>query len=539
MSESNALQKGSAHSIDAVIVGAGFGGLYMLHHLREQGLSAQIIEAGSGAGGTWFWNRYPGARVDVESMQYSYQFSDELQQEWEWSERYAPQAELLEYLNHVVERFDLAPDIQFNTRVESAIFDESSKTWQVFTDQGDQINAQYCIMATGCLSKANKPDINGMDSFSGPTYHTGEWPHEEVDFSGKRVGIIGTGSSAIQAIPKIAEQAEHLTVFQRTPNFSVPARNKALDPEQVKEVKQNYRALREAGKQQFGGFDSDSNMKAAAEMSPEEIKAELNKRWEMGGLHFFGVFVDFLISQETNDIVADFVREKIAERVTDPATAALLAPKTVFGCKRLCADTGYFEAYNRDNVTLVDISKTAISEITPEGLNVGDDAYAFDALVFATGFDAMTGSLNKIDIRGVNGEALKEKWAAGPRTYLGLCSAGFPNLFTISGPGSPSVFTNMVTSIEQHVEYIGDIISHMTQNKLATIEASKEAEDQWVSHVNEVASYTLLNSCNSWYLGANIPGKERVFMPYVGGFPPYVAKCNEVAAKGYEGFELR
>ena len=538
MSNSSALQQENTRSVDAVIVGAGFAGLYMLHHLREQGLSAQIIEAGNGVGGTWFWNRYPGARVDVESMQYSYQFSDELQQEWEWSERYAPQAELLEYLNHVVKRFNLAPDIQLNTRVDSTVYDEASKTWRVTTDQGEQIRAQYCIMATGCLSRANKPLIDGIDSFSGPSYHTGEWPHEEVDFSGMRVGIIGTGSSAIQAIPKIAEQAEHLTVFQRTPNFSVPARNMPLDPEQVKQVKENYGALREAGKQQFGGFDSDSNMKAAGEMTPEEIKVELNKRWEMGGLHFFGVFVDFLVTQETNDIVADFVREKIAQRVSDPATAALLAPKTVFGCKRLCADTGYFETYNRDNVTLVDISKTAISEITPEGLNVGDDAYAFDALVFATGFDAMTGSLNKIDIRGVGGETLKEKWAAGPRTYLGLCSAGFPNLFTISGPGSPSVFTNMVTSIEQHVEYIGDIIAHMTKNKLSTIEASKEAEDQWVSHVNEVASFTLLNSCNSWYLGANIPGKERVFMPYVGGFPPYVEKCNDVVAKGYEGFEL-
>ena len=538
MSKSSALQQENTRSVDAVIVGAGFAGLYMLHHLREQGLSAQIIEAGNGVGGTWFWNRYPGARVDVESMQYSYQFSDELQQEWEWSERYAPQAELLEYLNHVVKRFNLAPDIQLDTRVDTTVYDEASKTWRVTTDQGEQIRAQYCIMATGCLSRANKPLIDGIDSFSGPSYHTGEWPHEEVDFSGMRVGIIGTGSSAIQAIPKIAEQAEHLTVFQRTPNFSVPARNMPLDPEQVKQVKENYGALREAGKQQFGGFDSDSNMKAAGEMTPEEIKAELNKRWEMGGLHFFGVFVDFLVTQETNDIVADFVREKIAQRVSDPATAALLAPKTVFGCKRLCADTGYFETYNRDNVTLVDISKTAISEITPEGLNVGDDAYAFDALVFATGFDAMTGSLNKIDIRGVGGETLKEKWAAGPRTYLGLCSAGFPNLFTISGPGSPSVFTNMVTSIEQHVEYIGDIIAHMTKNKLSTIEASKEAEDQWVSHVNEVASFTLLNSCNSWYLGANIPGKERVFMPYVGGFPPYVEKCNDVVAKGYEGFEL-
>lgn len=528
----------NAIALDAVIVGAGFAGLYMLHKLRELGLTARIYEAGSGPGGTWFWNRYPGARVDIESMQYSYQFSEELQQEWEWSERYAPQAELLDYINHVVERFDLARDIQLNTRIESAVFDEASKQWQVSASNGDTLRSKYCIMATGCLSAANTPDIPGLSSFAGPVYHTGEWPHEAVDFAGKRVGIVGTGSSAIQAIPIIAEQAEHLTVFQRTPNFSVPAYNKALDPDYVKGIKQNYAALRDRGKQGFVAFDTQSNEKAATEMSPEEIKAELNRRWQMGGLNFYGGFADFMVNQQTNDMIADFVREKIAEKVNDPETAKLLSPKTVFACKRLCADTGYFETYNRDNVTLVDISTAGISAITPEGLEVGDDAYTFDCLVFATGFDAMTGSLNKIDIRGIGGEALKDKWAAGPRTYLGLCSAGFPNLFTISGPGSPSVFTNMVTSIEQHVEYISDIITYLGEHQLSTIDATKEAEDAWVSHVNEIASATLLNNCSSWYLGANIPGKERVFMPYIGGFPPYVEKCNEVAAKGYEGFAL-
>lgn len=532
----------NATQLDAVIVGAGFAGLYMLHKLREQGLTAKIFEAGSGPGGTWFWNRYPGARVDIESMQYSYQFSEELQQEWQWSERYAPQAELLDYINHVVERFDLAKDIQFNTRLESAIFDEGSKRWQATTSSGDHISARYSIMATGCLSAANTPNIAGIDSFTGPVYHTGEWPHEAVDFSGKRVGIIGTGSSAIQAIPIIAEQAEHLTVFQRTPNFSVPAHNKALDPDYVTDIKQNYASLRERGKQGFTGFDTQSNEKAATEMSPEEIKAELNKRWEMGGLNFYGGFADFMINKETNDLIADFVREKIAQKVKNPKTAALLSPKTVFACKRLCADTGYFETYNRDNVTLVDIATTPIDSITETGLRMGQGDQAqqhdFDVLVFATGFDAMTGSLNKIDIRGIGGQSLKEKWSAGPRTYLGLCSAGFPNLFTISGPGSPSVFTNMVTSIEQHVEYIGDIITYMDNNHFTTISANNDAEDQWVNHVNEVANATLLNSCSSWYLGANIPGKERVFMPYIGGFPPYVEKCNEVAAKGYEGFTL-
>jgi len=532
-------QRTPTQTLDAVVVGAGFAGLYMLHRLRQLGFSARVIEAGSGAGGTWFWNRYPGARVDIESMQYSYQFSEELQQEWQWSERYAPQAELLAYINHVVERFDLARDIQFNTRVISAVFDEADSRWQVTTDGNDRFNARFCIMATGCLSAANKPDIKGIDSFKGPTYHTGEWPHDGVDFTGKRVGIIGTGSSAIQAIPEIARQAAHLTVFQRTPTFSVPARNAPLDPEYVKSVKQNYAALRKTAKQQFVAFDTKANEKAATDMSAEEIKVELERRWAMGGLNFYGGFADLLVNQHTNDMVADFVREKIAQKVKNPATAALLTPKVIFACKRLCADTDYFETYNRDNVLLVDISTTPIAEIASEGLTVADKAYAFDALVFATGFDAMTGSLNKIDIRGIGGKTLKDKWSAGPRTYLGLCSAGFPNLFTISGPGSPSVFTNMVTSIEQHVEYIGDIIAYMGKQKLSTIDATQEAEDAWVDHVNEVAGGTLVNSCSSWYLGANIPGKQRVFMPYIGGFPPYVEKCNEVAKNGYEGFALK
>lgn len=538
-------QQAAAHpapqnnDLDAVIVGAGFAGLYMLHRLRQQGLKAKIVEAGSGPGGTWFWNRYPGARVDVESMQYSYQFSDELQQEWQWSERYAPQAELLQYINHVVERFDLGRDIQFNTHVESAVFNEARSQWQLITDNGDQLSARYCIMATGCLSAANKPDINGLDTFTGPIYHTGEWPHEGVDFTGQRVGIIGTGSSAIQAIPEIAKQAAHLTVFQRTPTFSIPARNAPLDAEYVRNVKQNYAALRQSGKQQFNAFDVQANEKAASEMTPEEIKFELERRWAMGGLNFYGGFNDLLVNKHTNDLVADFVRAKIAEKVTDPVTAAMLTPKSVFACKRLCADTNYFETYNRVNVTLVDISETPIDSLTPAGLRVGGRDYPFDALVFATGFDAMTGSLNKIDIRGTGGQTLKEKWAAGPRTYLGLCSTGFPNLFTISGPGSPSVFTNMVTSIEQHVEYIGDIIAYLDDNNLSAIEATKAAEDAWVEHVNDVAGGTLVNSCSSWYLGANVPGKKRIFMPYIGGFPLYVEKCNEIAARDYEGFELR
>lgn len=521
-----------------MVVGAGFAGLYMLHSLRQQGLEARIFEAGSGAGGTWFWNRYPGARVDIESMQYSYQFSDELQQEWQWRERYAPQAELLDYVAHVIERFDLAGDIQFDTRVESAIYDASRRRWRVSTNQGDTLSTRYCIMATGCLSTANIPDIPGRENFVGPLYHTGQWPHEAVDFSGKRVGIIGTGSSGIQAIPVIARQAVQLTVFQRTPNYAIPAYNQALDPEYVKETKAHYPALRAAGKQQANAFDVQANDRLASEMSAEEISAELEQRWRMGGLNFYGCFADLMISRQANDIAARFVREKIAARVDDPATAELLSPKTVIGAKRICVDTDYFETYNRDNVTLVDISQTPITEITARGLRVGDQDYEFDALVFATGFDAMTGALNAIDIQGRGGVKLKDKWQAGPRTYLGLCSAGFPNLFTISGPGSPSVFTNMITSIEQHVEYIRDIIVFLRERGLSTIEADVAAEDAWVDHVNDVARETLVYEANSWYLGANIPGKPRVFMPYIGGFPLYVEKCDTVVARGYEGFTL-
>ncbi len=523
---------------DVAIIGAGFAGLYALHKFRDDlGLSTRIIEAGTGPGGTWYWNRYPGARVDIPSMQYSYQFDDALQQEWDWREKYAPQGEILDYVDHVVDRFDLAKDIQYNSRVRACQYDDYTGLWTLTLESGEKLVARYCIMATGCLSAANKPRFEGDDSFRGEVYHTGQWPHDGVDFEGKTVGIIGTGSSAVQAIPVIAGECKHLTVFQRTPNFSAPAYNEPLDPEYAKAVKADYKAFRQRGQESLVAWDIDMNEKEYAEMSPEEIHACLEERWKMGGLFFYGTLADLLTNQQANDVVSDFVREKIRSKVDDPGIADLLTPKTMIGCKRICADTNYFETYNRDNVTLVDISEQPISRITPNGLEVGDESWEFDVLIYATGFDAMTGSLERIDIRGRRGLTLKEKWNAGPRTLLGLQTAGFPNMFVIANAGSPSVLTNMITGIEQHIEWVADAVRYLQQSGLNTMEANLEAEDDWVDHTNEVASETLLLGCNSWYLGANIPGKPRVFMPYL-GYPDYKQQCNEIAAEGYKGFTL-
>ena len=528
---------GSGGAFDAVIVGAGFAGLYMLHRLRGMGFTARVLEAGDGVGGTWYWNRYPGARCDVESMEYSYQFSHALQQEWNWSERYAAQPEILRYANHVADRFDLHCDIMFNTRVKAATFDEASSRWRVETEAGAVFTAQYCIMATGCLSSANTPAFKGLDRFNGPTYHTGQWPHEGVDFTAKRVGVIGTGSSAVQSIPIIAAQAAHLTVFQRTPNYVVPAHNAALDAGFVKAVKADYAGLRRRAKQMRNGIQFPVNDVPALDATEDERQREFEARWERGGLSFTGSFNDLLLDKAANDTASQFIRAKIKETVHDQVVAELLAPRTVVGCKRLCIDTGYYEAFNRPNVTLVDVSRLPVEEITPDGLVAAGAAYQLDAIVLATGFDAMTGALLKVDIRGRHGRTLRDKWAEGPRTYLGVATAGFPNLFTITGPGSPSVLTNMLPTIEQHVEWIADFMAYARSHGRARIEPRIEAEDEWVGHVNGIADGTLFPSCNSWYLGANIPGKPRVFMPYV-GFPSYVEKCNEIAAGGYVGFNV-
>jgi cation diffusion facilitator CzcD-associated flavoprotein CzcO len=528
----------SGRDFDAVVVGAGFAGMYMLHHLRGMGLTARVLEAGSGVGGTWYWNRYPGARCDVESMEYSYQFSDELQQEWEWSERYAAQPEILRYANHVADRFDLFRDIEFNARAKSVVFDEAANRWVVETEDGRRTTGAFCIMATGCLSSPNLPKFDGVDSFKGPTYHTGKWPHEGVDFTGKRVAIIGTGSSAVQSIPIIARQAKELTVFQRTANYAIPAHNKPLDPEHVRRIKADYAGLRQRARQTMTGIDFDYSTEQALETAPEAREREFERRWRRGGLSFLGAYMDLMVKEEANAIVADFVRAKIHDKVDDPAVAELLSPKNTIGCKRLCIDIGYYETFNQPHVKLIDVSKSPIERITPKGVKVGGREYEVDAIVFATGFDAMTGALNRIDIRGRGGLALREKWSEGPKTYLGVGMAGFPNLFTVTGPGSPSVLTNMLPTIEQHVEWIADTIQYVRDHGLSRIEPKADAEEEWVAHVAELAGRTLRYTCSSWYLGANIAGKPRVFMPYIGGLPRYIDKCNEVAARGYEGFVL-
>jgi cyclohexanone monooxygenase len=525
--------------VDALIVGAGFSGIYMLKRCRELGLSALVIEAATDVGGTWYWNRYPGARCDVESMTYSYSFSDDLQRDWTWTERFARQPEILTYVAHVVERFDLRPDMRFETRVTGAAFDDASNRWQVETDRGEHISAKYCVMATGCLSTPNLPDFKGLERFEGDTYHTGRWPHEEVDFTGKRVGVVGTGSSGVQSIPEIAAEAAHLTVFQRTPNFSVPAWNGPLDAKAVQTWKARYPELRRRARASTVGDIFEISETSALELAPEARDAEFERRWRQGSFNFLASFADIITSREANDFSVEFVHEKIRARVNDPAVAALLCPSDhPLGTKRLCVDTDYYETFNRDNVSLVDVKAAPIEEITPRGLRAGGKEFELDAIVFATGFDAMTGALLNIDIRGRGGIRFKDKWSDGPKTYLGLAVAGFPNLFTVTGPASPSVLSNMMTSIEQHIEWIADCMEYMEARDLVTIEASPEAEDKWMHHVAEVADGTLFFQSNTWYVGANIPGKPRVIYPYVGGVGAYRDICDKIAAKDYDGFIL-
>ena len=530
------------HSFDALIVGAGFSGLYQLHCLRDRlGLSVRLLEAGEGVGGTWYWNRYPGARCDSESHSYAYYFSDELLQEWTWSERYPEQPEILCYLNYVTDRFDLRRDIRFGSRVTEARYDDAANRWHVTTETGDRYEAQFLITAVGCLSSANIPAIPGLDRFAGKWYHTGQWPHEGVDFTGKRVGMIGTGSTGIQAAPVIASRAEHLTVFQRTANYSIPARNAPLTEEFKHWAKTNTAELRSVMHATPNGHPFTICDRSAHDVTPEERQTIYEAAWEKGGLQFRAAFRDLLIDKAANDTAADFIRQQIREVVTDPATAAKLATiDHPFATKRPPIDTGYFETYNRDNVTLVDLRATPIECITPDGIRTRDGTeYNLDIIVFATGFDAMTGPLLRMNIHGSGGRALQEAWQAGPRTYLGLQVAGFPNLFTITGPGSPSVLCNMPVAIEQHVEWITGCISHMREHGFERIEPTAEAVDRWVEHVNAAANATLLPQAkHSWYLGANVPGKPRVFMPYAGGMARYRKTCADIAANGYQGFSL-
>ena len=529
----------AADNVDALIVGAGFSGIYMLKRCHELGISARLIEAATDVGGTWYWNRYPGARCDVESLTYSYSFSDELQRDWDWTERYARQPEILKYIAYVVEKFDLRRHMQFETRVTAAAFEGTSNRWAIETDRGEQISAKYCIMATGCLSTPTQPDFKGLESYAGETYHTGLWPHEKIDFTGKRVGIIGTGSSAVQSIPVIAEQAAHLTVFQRTPNFSVPAFHGPIDADVVKMWKTRHQELRQRARGSRVGDIFEVSETSALDLAPAARDAEFKRRWDQGSFNFLASFSDLITSRAANDFAVEFAHKKIRERVEDPAVADLLCPTDhPLGTKRLCVDTDYYETYNRANVSLIDVKSAPIEEITPKGLRAEGKEFEFDALVFATGFDAMTGALFNIDIRGRNGIQFKEKWSDGPRTYLGLAVAGFPNLFTVTGPASPSVLSNMMTSIEQHIEWIADCMAHMEAQGLATIEASTEAEDEWMQHVSDIADDTLFFESNTWYVGANIPGKPRVIYPYVGGVGAYREICDDIAAAGYKGFTL-
>ncbi|MSP03110.1 MAG: NAD(P)/FAD-dependent oxidoreductase [Acetobacteraceae bacterium] len=526
-------------SHDVVIVGAGFGGMYQLHRLRGLGLSAKVIDAASGVGGTWYWNRYPGARCDVESMQYSFGFSEEIQQEWKWPELFSAQPDILKYANFVADKLDLRRDMLFDTRVTEAKFDDTTNQWTVGTSRGDRFTANFLIMASGCLSSARVPDFKGLNTFKGKTYHTGAWPHEAVDFTGLRVGVIGTGSSAIQAIPVIAAQAASVTVFQRTPNFSIPSRNGPMTEEYERKWKDDYAALRAKARATRNGIIAYPNDFSALSISPAERDAIYEARWATGGTTFMAAFNDLIFDQAANDTAAEFVRGKIKQIVKDPATAELLAPTShPIGTKRICVDTRYFEAYNRPNVRLIDVRSAPIEELTPAGLRTTSASYEFDAIVFATGFDAMTGALTGMGIEGSGGRPLEAEWRDGPRTYLGPMTADFPNLFMITGPGSPSVLSNMMVSIEQDVNWITDCLSWLRSHGIARMEATRKAQDDWVLHGIEVANTTLYPKAASWYMGANIPGKPRVFMPYIGGVASYHDKCAEIAANGYTGFQF-
>jgi len=534
-------QHGRVIELDALVIGAGFAGLYQLLCLRDRlGLSVEALEQGSGVGGTWYWNRYPGARCDSESHVYWYTFSPELMREWEWSERYPGQAEILRYLNFVADKFDLKKDIRFNTRVVAAHYDEAVNRWRVSAENGDTYVVKFLVTAVGCLSTANVPKFPGLEDFAGDWHHTGEWPHEGVDFTGKTVGMIGTGSTGIQAAPVIAAQAKHLTVFQRTANYSVPARNAPLTADFRRYIKEHAQDIRAFTHETINGMAFKIEERLAIETPPEERETIYEAAWERGGLQFRAAFQDMMIDKRANDTAADFVKRKIRSIVKDPKTAAVLSDiDHPYAAKRPPIDTNYFETYNRPNVTLVDLRGAPIERISPAGICTTEAEYPVDIIVFATGFDAMTGPMLRMDIRGRGGIALRDAWEAGPLTYLGLQVAGFPNLFTITGPGSPSVLCNMPVAIEQHADWITDCIKHMRDSGIERIEARAEAVDKWVAEVNEMAHKTVLPLAkHSWYLGANIPGKPRVFMPYAGGMLRYRQICADVAARGYEGFML-
>jgi cyclohexanone monooxygenase len=523
--------------VDVVVVGAGFAGMFAVHRLLGLGFSVQGFEAGDGVGGTWYWNRYPGARCDIPSIEYSYSFDEQLQQDWTWSQRYPSQPEMLRYADHVADRFGLRPHFRFETRVVSAVFDEAGVVWRVVTDTGLEISAKFVVMATGCLSVPRLPDVPGIADFRGEVFHTGQWPHEGVDLTGKRVGVIGTGASGIQSIPFFAEQAAHLIVFQRTPHYSVSGVNTVLTEDYIADVKAKYPELREYARRSFGGTMLRANKKSALEVDEQELEETFETAWKDGGFAFLASFRDITTDLAANRLAADFVKRKIAALVADPGTAALLSSgEYPLGTKRICIDTDYYATYNRENVQLVDIRADPLERVTETGIRTGAAEYELDVIIFATGFDAMTGALLRTDLRGRGGLTLAEAWSEGPRTYLGLQVAGFPNLFTVTGPGSPSVLSNVIAAGEQHVKFIADLLVWMREHGLDAVEPDVDAQNAWVEHVNDVADLTLYPLADSWYVGANIPGKPRVFMPYVGGVGSYNRRCTAVAAAGYEGF---
>ncbi|MDY7573066.1 NAD(P)/FAD-dependent oxidoreductase [Actimicrobium sp. CCI2.3] len=527
------------HEFDAIIIGAGFSGLYQLHKLRDElGLNVRVLEKGAGIGGTWFWNRYPGARCDSESYYYCYSFNKEIEQAWSWSERYPEHTEIRKYLNFVSDRLDLKRDIQLDTEVKSAAFNEASTMWKVETVGGETFLTRFLITAVGCLSAANVPKFEGLENFKGDWYHTGNWPPEGVDFAGKRVGQIGTGSTGIQLAPVLAGRSQHLTIFQRTANYSIPARNRSVTPEEVDLTRKNYDDVWRRARSGTNGHPFTMSSLSAIAVTDAERRAIYQKAWERGGLRFRASFKDILADNKANETASDFIREKIAEIVKNPELLEKLTPRDHgFATKRPPIDSGYFETFNRDNVSLIDLKAEPIVQVTEKGIRTTKQEYELDIIVFATGFDAFTGPLLRLNLTGSHGYALKEAWAAGPRTYLGLQTPKFPNLFTITGPGSPSVLCNMPIAIEQHVDWITTCIRDMRAQGLTRIEAEPEAAEQWVEQVNAAANATLLPmASSSWYLGANVPGKPRVFMPYAGGFARYTDICNDITKSNYRGF---
>ena len=528
----------TACRFDVVVVGAGFAGLYALYRLRQLGFGVRVLEAGDGIGGTWFWNRYPGARCDIESMQYSFSFSEEIQQRWTWTELYASQPEILSYINFVADELELRRDVQLSTYVSALRFDEETACWHLRTAGGEQFESQFVVMATGCLSVPLTPAFPGCDTFAGPIYRTSVWPKDAVDFRGKRVGVIGTGSSGIQIIPEVAAQAKHLTVFQRTPHYTIPGHNRRLEPAYVDAWKSAYAERRRAALLTRNSTLNDAGVTAGRDAAAEAREAEFERRWSTtGGIGFLYTFTDMAMDADVNQHASNFLRKKIRHIVADPVKAAILTPHDYgFGGKRICVDTHYYETFNRDNVSLVDIRAEPILGFEQRGIRTAAGLHDLDIVVLAIGFDAMTGALRRLDIEGRNRETIRDHWQDGPTTFLGLALSGFPNLFVVTGPGSPSVFANMVISIEQHVDWIAGCIDHMRRNEHTTVEADRAAEAEWFAHVNEVGGRTILARGNNWYVGANVPGKPRYVMPYMGGAATYIERISQIAANGYFGF---